>query len=359
MKLNEKVLNNSKVTFISKIVLATILASSIGLAATTGNVVDAATTGDTATDTTVSNTTPTTSTTPAPATSPTSSTTPAPATSPSSTSTTPVVDLGPTQPGNGAYPAPTPGTVPVSTDPNMTDASGTYPDSSTTPSTSPSTTETVYDPDAQGTATPQEVAQARLLDFAGDPDFYPAQEAYSPLAEESAEQDGLYTVHQVYGLNGYVGDVARENDWIDSQHPTTVAEVAELVREAQQTIDAEEGGEPYGTILEQFDSAKAPSSKASTSTAKPVATSLTSTSRATATPMSATATKSSTGLLRGVSASPAKMSMTTGKTSGSKFPQTGNMVGTGLTILGLVIAAIASGISYVKATGKKLFGKLF
>ncbi|MCH4009337.1 hypothetical protein [Companilactobacillus sp.] len=356
MKLNEKVLNNSKVTFISKIVLATILASSIGLAATTGNVVDAATTGDTATNPTVSNTTPTTPTTPTPAATQ--------ATTPSSTSTTPVVDLGPTQPGNGAYPAPTPGTVPVSTDPSMTDASGTYSDSSTTPSTSPSTTETVYDPDAQGTATPQEVAQARLLDFAGDPDLYPAQEAYLPLAEQNIEEGGGYTVYQVYGLDGYGYDVAKENAWIDAQHPTTVAEVAELVREAQQTIDAEEGGEPYGTILEQFDSAKAPSSKTSASTAKPVATSLTSTSKATATPMSATpmsatTTKSSTGLLRGVSASPAKMSMTTGKTSGSKFPQTGNMVGTGLTILGLVIAAIASGISYVKATGKKLFGKLF
>lgn len=41
------------------------------------------------------------------------------------------------------------------------------------------------------------------------------------------------------------------------------------------------------------------------------------------------------------------------------FPQTGNKLNYGLTTLGIILAAIASGLTYVKVTGKKVFGTIF
>lgn len=41
------------------------------------------------------------------------------------------------------------------------------------------------------------------------------------------------------------------------------------------------------------------------------------------------------------------------------YPQTGNKMNLGITILGVILAGIASGATYVKVTGKKIFGKLF
>lgn len=42
----------------------------------------------------------------------------------------------------------------------------------------------------------------------------------------------------------------------------------------------------------------------------------------------------------------------------TKFPQTGNKLSHGLTVLGIILAAIASRLTYVKVTGKKIFENL-
>lgn len=43
----------------------------------------------------------------------------------------------------------------------------------------------------------------------------------------------------------------------------------------------------------------------------------------------------------------------------TRFPQTGNKTNYGLTIIGVILAAVASGLTYVKVTGKKLFNNIF
>ncbi|MQS53446.1 hypothetical protein [Companilactobacillus mishanensis] len=129
-----------------------------------------------------------------------------------------------------------------------------------------------------------------------------------------AGQTGLPNkVEYQYGLNGpkYLTDEAAQ--WINKEISGTVKEtpagIAQLEAEAQAWINAQEA------------------KTAAPKKAAPVKTSL-----ASKAPLAAPSAK--------------------------RFPQTGNLISKGLSVVGIILAALTAGISYIKVTGKKIFGRL-